>query len=220
MSFFKKRVDAESIAEQTGESKYISQSGIYDINIIAAFMGGTEKSPVVELFINHNDQDQTLYGQMRLTNNDGSENFGAIAFNKLLVVTDIDEVAEPIDAVLPIGKKGADKDVAVLEDITDVNCKVRVQMEYGVYNNSITEKTVIKSFYRADGASAEEIVNDTEVGVQLGKDKAYAKNVTYKDNVTSEQVAQWIAAKRPKGTAGAKASTAPATKRPSFSRKK
>ena len=49
----------------------------------------------------------------------------------------------------------------------------------------------------------------------------YAENITYKDGTTAESVAAWIAAKRPKGTAGASAaSSAPATKRPSFGKKK
>ena len=218
--FFKAKTDADSIKEQTGGGKYISKSGIYDVTIHTAFMGGTEKSPVVELFVNYNDQDQPIYGQMRLLNNDGSENFGALTFNKLLVIADIDEVSDPIDGELPIGKKGVDKDVAILEDIQDIECKVRIQMEYGVYNGNITEKTVIKNFYRTDGASAEEVVNDTEVGIQLEKDTPYAENITYKD-VTAEAVTQWISDKRPKGTAGAStASSTPATKRPSFGRKK
>jgi len=217
MSFFKAKKDAESIKEDVG-SNYINKSGIYDINIIIPFMGGTAKSPVVELFIEYNKQKQPLYGNMRLTNNDGSENFGAKIFNKLLIIADIEDVAEPIEAELPIGKKGASKDVAVLEDLQDIDCKVRIQMEYSVYKGSIKEKTIIKSFYRADGASAEEVVNGTEVGVQLSKDMPYAENITYKDGLTAEQVAEWIKAKRPENTAGTTEATP--TKRPSFGKKK
>ena len=91
MAFFKKKTNKESIAEGGGNSKYINKSGLYDINIIVPFMGGTVKSPVVELYIENEGQKQPLYGNMRLTNNDGSENFGAIAFNKLLVVADIED---------------------------------------------------------------------------------------------------------------------------------
>ena len=147
--------------------------------------------------------------------------FGAIAFNKLLVVADIEDVEDPVEASLPIGKKGAEKDVSVLEDITDIDCKVRVQMEYGIYKGNITEKTIIKSFYRADGASAEEIVNGTEIGVQMVKDEPYLTNVTYKDNLTEADIAAWIKAKRPKGTAGAAGSSEEGeTKKPSFSKPK
>ena len=219
MSFFKTKIDKESIAEGGGGSKYISKSGIYDIEVLTAFMGGTSKSPVVELYIDLNGQKQPLYGNMRLTNNDGSENFGAKAFNKLLIVGDIEEVSDPVDAELPIGKKEASKDVAILEDIQDITCKVRVQMEYSVYKGDIKEKTIVKTFYREDGACAEEIVNETEVGVQLEKDMAYAENVTYKDGLDAEQVAQWITDKRPQGTAG-NAPSGEAAKKPSFGGKK
>ena len=218
MAFFTKKVDAESLKEGGNGGKYISNSGLYDVNIIVPFMGGTAKSPVVELFIEYNGQPQPIYGNMRITNNDGSENFGAKIFNKLLVIADVDAVADPVEATLPIGKAGADKDVAILEDLQDIECKLHIQMEYAINpkTNSIRETTVIKNFYRADGASAEEIVNGTEVGVALEKSQKYFENITYKDGLTEEVVNEWIAAKRPQGTAQA----APATKKPSFGAKK
>ena len=218
MAFFTKSTKKEDLKEG-GDSNYISKSGVYDITIIVPFVGGTAKSPVVDLFIDMNGQKQPLYGNMRLTNNDGSENFGAKAFNKLLVIADLEGVEDPVEASLPIGKKGAEKDVVVLEDLADIDCKVRVQMEYGIYKGSITEKTVIKTFYSAEGASAEEIANETEQGVQLAKDAKYFDNVTYKDDLTEEAVTEWIAAKRPKGTAGNAASTT-ASAKPSFGKKK
>lgn len=219
MSFFKKQTSEEALKEG-GDSKYISKSGLYDLNVITAFVGGTAKSPVVELYVDLNGQAQPLYGNMRLTNNDGSENFGAKVFNKLLVIADIDGVEDPIEGTLPIGKKQADKDVAILESIQDIDCKVHVQMEYSIYQGSIKEKTVIKNFYRADGASANEVVNDTEIGLDLEKSTKYFENVTYKDGLDAEQVNEWIAAKRPEGSAGTGSTTSAPTKRPSFGRKK
>lgn len=220
MAFFTKKVDAESIKEGGDGSKYISKSGLYDLTVLVPFMGGTAKSPVVELFVDYNEQKQPIYGNMRITNNDGSENFGAKVFNKLLIIADVDAVEDPIEASLPIGKKGADKDVAILESIQDVDCKVHIQMEYSIYEakNSIREKTIIRNFYRADGASAEEIINETEIGVNLEKSQKYFENVSYKDGLTKEVIEQWIADKRPEGTASA--SAAPATKKPSFGAKK
>ncbi len=49
---------------------------------------------------------------------------------------------------------------------------------------------VIKNFFTQEGASASEIVNGTESGVQLAKEEAYADNITYKD-VTPEEVQAW-----------------------------
>ena len=218
-AFFKKSTKQEDIASNSGGgNKYISDSGIYDVNIHTAFVGGTEASPVVELYVNYNGEDQPLYGNMRLTNNDGSENFAARYFNQLLVIADVADVSEPVLGELPIGKAKAMKDVALLEDIQDIECKVAVRMEYGVYKGNITEKTNIVGFYAANGASATEIVNGTEIGVDLEKAMPYATNVTYKDGLDAEQVAKWIADKRPKGTAGAAGATT--TAKPSFGAKK
>jgi len=218
MSFFHAKTDKESVKEDVGGGKYISKSGIYDIKVIAPFVvTGHEEVVGIDFFIEYNGQKQPLYGNLKLTNKDGSENFGAKLFNKFMIICGLEEVSDPIDAELPMGKKGAMKDAAVLEDLCDVDVKVRVQMEYSIYNGNIQEKTVIKSFYRSeDGATAGEIVNDADFGTQLEKDTPYAENVTYKDGLDETQIASWIAAKRPKGTG---AGAAPATKKPSFGKK-
>jgi len=220
-SFFKAKVDAESIKEDVGGGKYISKSGLYDINIVAPFVvTGNGEVMGVDFFVEYNGQKQPLYGNLKLTNKDGSSNFGSKIFNKLLIVAGFEEIADPVDGELPMGKKGAMKDAAILEDLADLDVKVRVQMEYSVYNGNISEKTVIKGFYRAeDGASAEEIVNEADFGTQLEKDTPYAENVTYKDGLDAEQIASWIAAKRPKGTAGGGAAASTTTKKPSFGKK-
>lgn len=225
MSFFK--ADKEQAAKQEG-GNYITASGIYDVEIKHVIVDENEQGGIALNFnFDMNGQNQTLWGGMRLMNNNGTENFQAETFNKLLVILDLEEIADPEEATLPIGKDGADKDVMVLPDIEDVALKMRVQMEYGKYNGNYTEKKVIKAFYREDGASADEIINETEVGVKLAKDEAYASNITYKeskkgagDAPTAEEIAEWIAAKRPKGTAGeGSTSSAPAANKPKFGNK-
>jgi len=222
MSFFKKKTDEKSLKEGGGNSKYINKSGVFDVTIIAPFVSqGNKDASVIDLCLEHEGQTQALYGHMSYTNKDGGDNeIGQKIFNLLVVVSGVDEINDPIEGTLPIGKKGADKDAAILEDLADIECKIRVQMEYSVYNGDIKEKTIIKSFYRADGASAEEIVNETDIGVQLEKDMAYAENITYKDGLDAEQIAAWITAKRPKGTANAGAAAANAATKPSFGKKK
>lgn len=226
MSFFK--ADKEQAAKQEG-GNYITQSGIYDVVLKHVIVDINEKGGVALNFnYDLNDQNQTLWGGLRLTNNDGQDNFQAGTFNKLLVIADLEDVADPEEATLPIGKEGADKDVMVLADLEDIPCKMRVQMEYGKYNGDFTEKKVIKAFYREDGASADEIINETEIGVKLAKDEAYADNITYKesrkgagDAPTAEEITAWIAAKRPKGTAGASGTggATAATNKPKFGKK-
>jgi len=228
MSLFTARKDAESVKESTGgNSAYINKPGIFDVNVIAAFASEGKGGAIsVDLFLEKDGQPQPLYGNLRITNNDGSENkIGASTFNKLLVVLDEDEAADPEEAVLPMGKDGADKDAAVIPNLTDFDIKVWVAIEYSVYNGSIGEKKIIRNFYRAaDGASAEEIVNEATPGEQYAKDLEYLetsdnKGVIYKDDLTKEQVEEWIKAKRPKGTAGSTGSST-ATKKPSFAKKR
>lgn len=201
MSFRKASRKAEDVKQ--GGSNYITGSGCYPVTLLAAIVSVGEKgSESVDLYVDHEGQKQVVYGNLRITNNDGSENkIGSKIFNQLIIIAGLDEVADPVEHELPIGKNEANKTAAVLEDLCDLDVILRVQMEYGVYNGNITEKKIIKSFFRAeDKAAAEEIVNETEAGALYEKEQKYVDHVTYKD-VTPEQVQAWIAAGRPKGTA-------------------
>ena len=221
MSFFKPKTNVEDLSEGGTGGKYISKSGFYPVTINAAFVDVNAKGArTINFFVNYNDQDQVIYGNLRLDNNDGSENkIGMETFSKLCIVTGIEEIEDPEEAALPIGKKGADKDVDVLSEFEGQEVIMQIQMEYGAYNGNITEKTNIRSFYRAgDNASAKEILEESEtVGEDYEKAQPYAENVKYNDGITSEQVEQWIKDKRPKGTAGGSTTT---TKAPSFGKKK
>lgn len=219
MSFFKASKSKEDLKQSSG-SAYLNTSGCYPVNIIAPFASVSKGgSTSVDLFVEHEGQKQVIYGNLRVTNNDGSPNaIGAKTFNQLMIVADVEEVGEPVDAELPIGKNGADTDVGVLEDLADVDCILRIQMEYSSYNGNIQEKKVIRGFFRAgDNASAEEIVNETEAGVQYEKEVKYFDNITYKDGLDADAIAVWVAAGRPKGTAG---SGGEAPKKPAFGKKK
>ncbi len=209
MGFFK--IDTTAASKSEG-GNYINQSDIYDVTIKAVIVDTNDKGArSLNFFINNNGQDQVIYGGLRLDNNDGKPNFQAAVFNKLCVIAGLENIEDPVEATLPIGPKGADKDVAVLPDFEDLDVKIRVQMEYnvptmGAKAGQIREAKMIKGFYRADGASSQEIINETEVGVNLEKDTAYAQNVTYKDGTTAESVAAWIASGR--GNSGAPAASA------------
>tara|TARA_R110000744_G_scaffold147612_12_gene260620 strand:- start:2722 stop:3402 length:681 start_codon:yes stop_codon:yes gene_type:complete len=220
MSFFKTKKTAEAVKQSSG-SAYVNGSGCYPVNIIAPFASVSKGgSTSVDLFIEHEGQKQVVYGNMRITNNDDSVNeIGSKVFNQLAVIADVEDISDPVEAELPIGKNGADVDVGVLEDLADVDIMLRIQMEYSTYLGNIQEKKIIKGFFRAgDNASAEEIVNETEAGVQYEKDSKYFDNITYKDGLDADAIAAWVAAGRPKGTAGS--SSASAAPKPSFGKKK
>ncbi len=223
MSFFKASTEKSDVKQ--GGGGYITESGFYPVNIIAPVVSISDNgSTTVDLFIDHSDQKQILYGNLRITNNDGTPNkISSKLFNQLIIIADLENVADPVEATLPIGVKGKDKDVAVLEDLADLDVWIRIQMEYGVWKGSYTEKKVIKAFFRGDDkATAEEIVNKGETGAGFEKEQKYASHITYKDDTTPELIKAWISAKRPKGTAegGTGSGSSGNTKKPAFSKKR
>lgn len=201
MSFFQASNKQEDVRQ--GGSDHITKSGIYPVELIAAIASvSSGGSTTVDVFVDHNGQKQVIYGNLRIKNNDGTKNkIGSKVFNQLVIITGNEAVSDPVDAELPIGKKGAMKGAAVLEDLSDNSVFMRIQMEYGAHNSNITEKKVIKAFFRADKATAEEIVQGVEPGAGFEREMKYADHITYKDGVTEEDVAEWITAKRPDGTA-------------------
>ena len=223
MAFANKSVSKEDVSQSV--SSYITKSGIYPVEILAAFVDTNAKeSSVVNLFINHEDQQQVIYGNLRVTNNGGAENkIGMKIFNQLLIIADLDVCNDPVEMELPIGKDQADKTVAVLEDLSDTEVLLRIQIEYTQYEGDmvIRENKVIKGFYRAeDKATAEEIVNDKDFGVGFEKDQKYVENITYKDNLTEDDITAWVANGRKSGgkASGSTASAKPKT--PKFGDKK
>lgn len=195
MAFFTAKAEASALTEKSGAS-YISKSGIYDVTLKIVSVS-TNDNGAMSLNFNvkdSNDNDTTFYG-LQLTNNDGSDNYQAEIFNKLCVVAGIETVSDPEEQTHKLGKDGTPTTLQVLEDFTDEEVKLRVQEEYSKWNDVIRKKMVIRNFYRADGAAAIELVNDTEIGVQLAKDEKYADNVTYKDGLTADDIQAWKDAK-------------------------
>lgn len=202
--FFQTKKDSESVKETSGGGSYITSSGMYDVTIEAMWVEENDKGArSIGLLVDYNDQLQPIYGAFRLDNNDGSANFEQEIFNKLLVVLGIDELSDPVKADLPIGAGKSDKEMDVFEEVSEEPVTLRIAMEYGKWNNNITEKKKIRSVYRTeDKATASEIVNETEPGVQYDKDLAYADKDIIKDNLTEEDVQNWIGAGRPKNGSG------------------
>ncbi len=222
MSFFKASTKTEDIKQ--GGSNHITSSGVFPVTIIAPIVSVSKNgSTTVDLYLNHQGQKQVTYGNLRITNNDGSPNkIGAKIFNQLLIIAGVEEIADPIEADLPVGKKEAMKPCAVLEDLADIDILMRVQMKYSVFKGNIQEKKEIKGFFRAsDNATAEEIVNETDIGKGFEREKKYLNNVTYLDGLTEEAVKAWIQKGRPLGTASGTPTTGTGTDTPpSFGQKR
>ena len=214
----KVNTSSAAIAESSGAS-YIASSGIYDVVIKFASVDVSKNgAEQVNFNIDYNGNSQTIYGPW-VTNKAGEPvEIGMKLINKLAIIAGLgmgDELS--IDQETHnVGKDNKPKDFAVITDFSDVAVKIRLQEEYSVNPNTkeIQKALVPKAFFRADGASAEEISNDTEIGKRLALEtEKYASNVTYRDNLTEADVTAWKESKK-SGTSAPKAAAAPAPKAP------
>ena len=195
MAFFHVSTSEDQIKDRA-ESAYIRESGIYDVIMKhALYSKSPNGSEAIDLVVDYNGQEQTLWGAIRLTNNDGKPSYTAPLFNKLCIICGGEEgteIADPVQVSLPIGKGGEAKDCMELEDLANIPIGVRIQIEYSVYNEEIRENKVVKNFFRAtDHATAQEIVNNTNFGNQYNEEAKLANKIVYKDNLTKEEVDNW-----------------------------
>jgi len=218
MGFFKVSTKAEDVKD-SGGSGFINQSGFYPVTLKNVMVNTNEKGArSIDFYLDCKGTLQAMYGAIKLDNNDGSPNFQADLFNKLCIVCGVEEVSEPVEGSLPIGKEKAEKDVMILEDLDDKEVILRVQMEYSLYNGEVKEKKIIKNVFRSsDNATASEIVNEAEVGAQYEKEQKYKDNITYKNGLTPEDVEAYLAGRGK----GEKQSTTKMTTKPvTFGKKK
>jgi hypothetical protein len=211
---FKVNKSKEAVKDfESGNNDYLTKSGIYEnVTIHRAIYDESENGgAVINSFISYNGVPQPLYGNLRIANKGGKPNqIGIDRFNELLIILGIDELGEPVEEDLPIGKKGAMKTVAVFEEIEDVEVDIKIMNRYKIWNNDIKEESNIVKFYRAgDHATAAEILlheeepDEVVLGSKYEKALEFADNVKYEDGLTEAKVQEWIKAKRPKGTGGA-----------------
>ena len=202
MAFWKVNGSEEAVKDRA-EGNWISKSGIYNVTLKhVLFQQSQNGSKSLNFVIDLDGQEQVMYNAIRLTNNDGTDNFEANLFNKLCVVcgaADGDDVHDPVPVTLKIGNKEAEQ-YQELQDFQNENVLMRVQMEYRRYNESIQEKRAIKNFFRiTDKATAQEIINGVEPGKQYIEEEKIGDKITYKDGLTPEEVQTWIKNGRNKG---------------------
>lgn len=199
MAFFKVNADEENVKDYDGNgSAYIHKSGIFEAIIRNVIVDQTPNgSQFINLWIEHEGQEQPIFQAMRLTNNDGSPNLGQKLFNKFCIVAGAEagiEIDDPVPTMVPIGKGGEMQECMVLEQFNDTPIFMRIQMEYTLYDGKIREQKVVRNFFRfEDKATASEIVNNAEPkGVQYEKELEYADKISYKDGLTEEDVQQYL----------------------------
>ncbi len=213
-------ITEEDVAKVGGGNTFIGTSGVYETKILAVVVdenenGATSLGFLVELGEGHT---QMLYGALPLATFDNKTKLDANikTFGALCMLADVPVATKfkPVEATLPIGKGGADKDVYVLDEFNDVEVKMWIKQEYfRKGDGTIGDKRLVKRFYRIeDDADASEINNTEAIGTRFQKDSKYHEEVAYKD-VTEADVKAMIDGKK----SGSKPTVAPATK-PNVSR--
>lgn len=215
---FKISTKKEDIAETSGN--YMNKSGIYDCVInfasIAVSKGGAES---INFNVEYNGTPATIYGPY-VTDKAGNDlEIGRKLIHKLGVIaglSDGDEL-EVEEEEHTVGKDNKTQTFAVIQQFSGLPVKIRLQEEYSKYEGEIKKSMVIKSFFREDGASADEIINKTEIGKRLEQETTkYANNITYKDGLIPEDIENWAANK---SSAKKVTPTSTAPKKPLFARK-
>lgn len=195
---YKVNASEEQVSDKVS-GNWISHSGMYNVLIKHAFLSENDKTQTssVSLMLEYNGQVQTLYGAIRLTNNDGSENFAAKVFNKLCVVAGLKNGQElkTKKMSLPIGKQGADKEVEVFTDLDNVPMILRINMKYSMQDGKIVQNKLVHNCFTIGEPhfSASELINNVSKEdakqYQLELDKA-EKDV-YGKGVNEEMVKAW-----------------------------
>lgn len=187
----------EAIKDSGGSGGgYINRSGIYDVVINYVQVSPTKNGAYQLNFnVNNSGMDQTIYGPI-LMNKDGKVNeITQNLLNRLCIIAGMDDgqEIETETAEFPVGKDQKLMEMEIIPELSDLSVKMRLQMEYGLWNDAIQERKSIKAFYREDGATAAEAESGQNIGKRLALDEEkYASNVTYKDGLTEEDVKAWI----------------------------
>lgn len=216
----------DAIKDAGNGGAFINSSGIYDITLNYVQVAETKnKAYQLNFNVKHGGMDQTIYGPI-LINIDGSVNeITNGLLNRLCIIAGMEDgqEIETEAAEYPVGKDQKMMEMEVIPELSDIDLKMRIQMEYGLYNNSVQERKAVKAFYREDGATAAEATSGEDIGKRLALDEEkYASNVTYKDGLTEADVKEWISSRNEEKNSSKPAKAAPKAtakaKRPVFGR--
>lgn len=214
----------EAIKDSSGGG-YINHSAVYDVNLNYVQVAETKnKAYQLNFNVTNGGMDQTIYGPI-LINTDGKLNeITQGLLNRLCIIAGMEDGQEIETETVEraVGKDQELMEMEIIPELQDIPVKMRIQMEYSLYNNNIQERKAVKAFYREDGATAAEAKSGKDIGRRLALDiEKYANNVTYKDGLTEEDIKAWIQSRSNSGSeASSKPSPAPKTtaKRPLFNK--
>lgn len=216
-----KKADA---IKDSGDSAFINRSGIYEVQLNYVQVAATKNGATQLNFnVTHNGMAQTIYGPILLSKEGKLNEITSNLLNRLCIIAGMadGQEIETDTAEFPVGKDQKMMEMEIIPELTDIPIRIRIQMEYSLWDGQIQERKNIKAFYREDGATAAEAEAGENIGRRIALDEEkYANNVTYKDGLTEDDVKEWIA-NRSNGGKGAAAAPAVQTsaRRPMFGKK-
>lgn len=179
---------------------FISTNGIYPVTIKFVSLKETKNGAVEANFtFDYNGNSQTIYGvTIQNTNGDPNE-IGMSLLNKLGVIAGLEDGDDLNieEESHPVGKDQKVTEFNVITNFSDLECLLRVQREYTKWNNEIRRNLVIRNAFRADTASANEIVSGKDLGKQHALElEKYSSTSGYRDGVTPEEAEAWEESQR------------------------
>jgi hypothetical protein len=159
--------------------------------------------------ITHEGNTQTLYSQTIINNNGDDNEIGQKFLTKLAVIVgaDLEDGLDWEEEEHAVGKDNKVQTFVVIQQFSNIDVIMHLQEEYSKYQDEIKKKMAIKSIFRSDKATAEEIVNGTNLGKRYVETEAkYANKITYLNDLTAEDVEEW---KTSKSSGGAKSTSKP-----------
>jgi hypothetical protein len=207
--------------KDSGGGGYINSSGIYDVVINYVQVADTKNhAKQLNFNVKHSGMDQTIYGPILLGKDGKVNEITQNLLNRLCIIAGMEDgqEIETESAEYAVGKDRKMMEMDVIPDLADLSVKMRIQMEYSLWDDNVQERKGIKAFYREDGATASEAETGENIGKRIALDEEkYASNVTYRDGLTEEDVSAWVKA-RIAGSAPAAATPKAKTsaKRPLF----
>lgn len=194
----KPNFEAIKLTGDGGTRLVINKSGLYNIQIVKAYMklkeGTSSKSLSLRVKVEGAEGEQVLF--IRQTNKDGKENFEKILLDKLLVVCGIEEVKRLIPTRFTYKDKEYMEDC--IQELENKRVIVQVKQEFDQWEGKINERFVVKNFFRVeDKATAVEIVEQRNFGKKYESlDDEYINATVYKNGVTAQQAKAYLDARR------------------------
>ena len=174
----------------SGGSQFITKSGLYDIEIVSAFVRAKDKqqSLWIKYAVNGTPSNSFLF--VRLTNNNGEENFEKLVFDKIAAMKGVTELSTT-------KKKVKFKETETTEDcfvqLEGLKIKVWIREEFTKYNGQIYQKFAIKEVFdsKTNLTAQEKLDGIKEPNRFLALEATGIFDKQYSKGVTDEEIKEF-----------------------------